>query len=364
MRSIVNTLLLVLSLPLLGESFSPRVIARHRPMHPDNSQAVTFEGKALADRVVLSYERYLLITAADGTHVQVIAEPENIVATCNGPRPMSQITCIHTMPAPFPPHSLIVFTATAVMARSTTTKESYAFAAGDWPWPDEAIPIRVKGDTKSKLDTVFIPDTDLGVAGLRDQLDEVIELYFKYEPLLVWRGVFNYWYSDQTGHYDEFCKFTLPKNYDTLLTVADAVALLHQKTLRDCSNIPLMSSEVNDDKTIVHETAHTLYRLQDEYCCNTKYAPQPCVPNIYASLADCEADAPKLGYPATNCIQLSGGTTTLNVWRIDPSTEPACIMGPNQNKESSLFRAACLRRLIWRYRKCLAGECMSDPTCR
>jgi len=90
------------------------------------------------------------------------------------------------------------------------------------------------------------------VAKFRDQLDEVIELYFRYEPILTWRSLHNFWYSGQQGHYGEFCKFTNPPNMAHLLAIADAVAFLHQTTLRDCSNIPRMSSEIDDEKTIVH----------------------------------------------------------------------------------------------------------------
>lgn len=355
--------LLFASIPLLADSVVPMVVAKHRPMHPSDVQTVTFEATATADRVVLSYARFALSTGPDGTHVQTPAERDTIVETCDPRGTLAKITCTHTMAAPFPPSSLIVYTATAVYDGGHTAEEAYAFAAGTWPWPDDPIPIRVKGNTLSKLDTVFIPDTDLGVDGLRDQLDKVLDFYFKYEPILIWRGVFNFWYSSKTGHYTDFCKFDLPDNYDRLKATADALALLHKTKVRNCSNIPLMSAEVDNEKVIIHETAHTLYALQDEYCCNTNYHPQPCVPNIYGSLADCEADAPNLGYPAANCIQLSSDAEVKNVWRIDPSTEPACIMGPNQNKTSSLFRNACLRRLIWRYKKCIAGTCMSDPTC-
>jgi len=362
MRMIRSGILLVVLLLMVANS-SASVIARHRPMHPDNTQTVTFEASAtMADRVMLSYARSVLSTAADGTHVQTPAEPETTVKVCDPRGSSSSFTCTHTMAFAFPANSLITYTARAIDVEGTST-ETYAFAAGDFPWPDDPIPIRLKGDTVSKLDTVFIPDTDISVATFRDQLDEVIELFFRYDPIRTWRGMHNFWYSGQQGNYEEFCKFTNPPNMANLTAIADAVAFLHTTVLRDCSNIPRMSSEIDDEKTIVHETAHTLYGLQDEYCCNTKYKPQACAPNIYGSLADCEADAAALGYPTSNCIQLKSDTATYDIWRIDPSTEPACIMGPNQNKKTSLFRAACERRLNWRYGKCVGGTCFPSTEC-
>ena len=359
MRMAALGVLLVLSTSTFAEP--EPVIARHRPMHPVGVP-VTFEATAVADRIILSYQRSTLSTAPDGTHVQSTVESA-IITTCDSQRPGTSVTCAFTMPAPFPAGSLITFSAIASNKDNSGSVETYSFAAGEFPWPNDPIPIRLKGDTKSKLDTVFIPAGAIEVSEFADQLDEVLELYFKYDPIRQWRGMHNFWYSGQKGDYKEFCKFTDPPNMAELRVVADAIAYLHKEVLRDCSNIPRMSSEIDDEKSIVHENSHTLYGLQDEYCCNTKYKPQECAPNIYGSLADCEADAENLGYPKSNCIRLEYETTIKDVWRIDPSTEPACIMGPNQNKKSSLFRSACLRRLRWRYQKCRNGECFPSSAC-
>src|SRR5690349_15479772 len=65
MRLARLALLLVVSVPVFAERYTPRIFARHRPMHPNDSQAVTFEGTAVADRVQLSYERFTLSTQPD-----------------------------------------------------------------------------------------------------------------------------------------------------------------------------------------------------------------------------------------------------------------------------------------------------------
>lgn len=366
MRLARLALLLVVSVPSCADSFFPMVLARHRPMHPDDAQAVTFEATATANRVTLSYVRYDLGTAPDGSHVYTPAESET-VKVCDPRGTLSKIVCIHRMPAPFPPRSLITFTATAVYADGFEAREAYSFAAGEWPWPREPIPIRLKGLPVSKLDTVFVlADDNVTMERFRDQLADQIEKYFKYAPILFWRGMHNFYYSAMRGSYGPAeCRWTLTPNDAELRVIADALAYMHATGVRNCANIPYISAAlghatVTEDKGLVHESAHAWYRVQDEYCCNTRYAPQPCEPNIYGSLAACEADAQRLGYTAANCIRIG----TNDVWRIDPSTEPACIMGPNQNTAASLFRAACHRRMVWRYRKCLAGECMSDPQCR
>lgn len=361
----IDRFAILIVVPLLSVACSnATVIARHRPMHPGNTQAVTFEATATeADRVRLSYERYTLSTASDGTHVQTLAVAETEVKVCDPPGSSASITCTHVMGSAFPANSLITYTARAWDAEGTSTAESYSFAAGDYPWPDDPIPVRLKGDTASKLDAVFIPDTDITLADFRDQLDEVMELYFRYDEIRTWRGLHNFYYSSRQGNYEEGCNFTNPTNMANLLAVADTVAILHATDLRDCRSGTRMSSEIDYDKTLIHETGHALFGLADEYCCDSSYFTQACSKNLYATLASCQSDAPNLDYPASNCTQLTDGTTTLNFWRIDPTTAPGCMMGPSQHTAGSVFRAACARRLQWRYGKCLGGNCFPSPEC-
>jgi len=83
-----------------------------------------------------------------------------------------------------------------------------------------------------------------------------------------------------------------------LSAVGDTIAFLHQTDLRDYRSGNRMSSEIDYDKTLIHESGHALFNLMDEYCCDSSYSQQDCVPNIWSSLAACQADAPNLGYTA------------------------------------------------------------------
>jgi hypothetical protein len=338
------------------------IVATHEPMHAVGGEAVTFKGSATGKvkKIELAYERYALSTASDGSHVQTLADAKTTVKTCDPGGTVSSLDCTHTMSSAFAAGSLITYYATVTGDQGTST-ESYSFAAGDYPWPDDPIPIRLKGGTAEKLDVVFIPDTDLTLATFRSQLDEVIEdLYFKYEPIKFWRGLYNFYYSGRQGNYEELCKFTNPPNMADLEAVADTVAILHQTDLRDCRSGTRMSSEIDYDKTLLHETGHALFDMKDEYCCDSSYSQQACVPNLYSSLANCQNDAARVGLPASNCTQLASGTETKNFWRIDPSACPdCCIMGPGQHTSTSKFLGACAKRMDWRHAHCIKGECMS-----
>ena len=342
------------------------VVALHSPAHPSNTQAVTFKGDATGqvDRVQLSYERYTLSVSGTGEIVQTLADAETVVKTCDPSGNVSSLSCTHTMPSAFAANSLIQFTARVWDGDGTAVSETYNFAAGDYPLPNDPIPVRVKGDPVTKLDVVFIPDTDITVASFRDQLDDVIEdLYFEYDIIKFWRGAFNFYYSSQQGHYEELCNFTNPSNMANLTAIGDTVAFLHQTDLRDCRSGTRMSSEIDYDKTLVHETGHALFNLQDEYCCDTGYSPQACYPNLWSTQTACQTDAPEVGYPTSNCTQLTSDTETLPYWRIDPSGSGGCIMGPRQHRSDSNFSKACQRRITFRVGQCISGDCFPTPAC-
>jgi hypothetical protein len=120
-----------------------------------------------------------------------------------------------------------------------------------------------------------------------------------------------------------------------------------------------MSSEIDSDKTLIHESGHALFGLQDEYCCDSNYNQLSNVPNIWTSLAGCQAEAADIGHPTSNCTQIAKGTTqSINFWYIDPSGPTGSIMGSSQHEPGSDFGKAGRRRINWRYGQCVGGQCM------
>jgi hypothetical protein len=181
-------------------------------------------------------------------------------------------------------------------------------------------------------------------------------LYFKYAIIKDGRGFYNFYYSGKQGNYESGCNFNNPSNMATLTATGDAIFFLHKDEERDCSTGKRVSSEINYDKSLVHETGHILFGLKDEYCCDSSYSAQPCFPNLWDSLSACQAAAPIIGYPATNCQRLG----SLNFWRIDPSNTTGCIMGDAEHKPGSDFRKACRRRILAKYTRCGNGNCAAS----
>lgn len=56
--------------------------------------------------------------------------------------------------------------------------------------------------------------------------------------------------------------------------------------------------------------SHQPFGSSEEYCCSTNYHLLDPFPNVYESLADCEADAPDVGRIADDCRQPTNGTIT------------------------------------------------------
>jgi hypothetical protein len=227
--------LLVAGCLVLGACSNATILLTHQPMHPDTDQSVTFKvvSTGSVDRIAIAVERYTLTTATNGTHVQTVADPMTTVKTCDPPGNVANLTCSHTVTGGFPVNSLIRLRAEALGGNGKTRSETYDFAAGTYPWPNDPIPIRVTGETVNHMDIVFIPDTDITLATFRNQLDDVVEnLYFAYDTYkgtdtIHWRTLYNFYYSQQYGNYEETCAFTNPSNMANLQVIADTVAFLH-----------------------------------------------------------------------------------------------------------------------------------------
>lgn len=370
LKRIFGSLAAAAAMAALAACSNASLLATHSPAHADTNAAVTLKGHSTGsvDKITLSYEVYTLSTGPGGVHVQTLTTPMTDVKTCDPSGNVSTLDCTHTVSGGFPANTLIKFKATAKGGNGHSIAESYFFAAGTYPWANDPIPVRVTGDPASRMDIVFIPDTDISLANFRNGLAGVIEnLYFKYATYrgsdsgLMWRGIYNFYYSGVQGNYEELCSFTAPSNLSTLQATGDAIAILHQTSLRDCKSGGMFSSEIDYDKTLIHETGHALFDLRDEYCCDSSYSQQSCYPNLYASLAACQADAPSLGLQASDCVQLTSATQTLNFWRVDPTSAPGCMMGPSQHTSTSDHGPADRRRIDWRRIGCLTGNCF--PSC-
>lgn len=347
------------------------LVTTHSPAHPDTNGAVTIAARATGqvESVTLKIQEFALSSDQNGP-VQTARGPERLVKTCDPPGPVPAVDCTERLTG-FPAASLVRVTAEALSSTGEKTIDSYSFAAGAYPWPNDPIPIRATGAPASRLDVIFIPDTDITLASFRDQIDDLIrDRYFRYET---YRGdvgspsgaMYNFYYSQISGDIyrdsKNNCRFTNPANMAVIEPRGDVIAFMHRLQMQDCRVGKRFGSEIgtNGEKSLIHESGHALFGLSDEYSGPTSYPVQACMPNIYRSLSACEQDAPNLGLPKTACTRLSGK----NLWRSDPAGATGCIMGDAQYNQSSNHGPADRRRINWRFGHCLNGQCYPTREC-
>jgi hypothetical protein len=157
----------------------------------------------------------------------------------------------------------------------------------------ECIPIVLNGDTKDKIDIVFIPDVDYGgnIANfLVDAKDLIENGYLGASEIFDNRCKFNFYYYPNAADYQPVCNFgALPSDYYSDCSFADSAAVIFSAG-RACSS-SYFSVTPRDYNTVVHETGHKIFGLADEYCCDGGYFEPSPNPNIYHSLADCQSDS-------------------------------------------------------------------------
>jgi hypothetical protein len=160
----------------------------------------------------------------------------------------------------------------------------------------------------------------------------------------------------------DVCHVELPANAATDAIWSNATAVIHDNAVRDCSPGPrVFTSEENEVNLLPHELGHAGFGLFDEYAPDGGYFQTPIFPNVFMTLAACQADplysanpAQCDGYEATN--ENPDTPTTLDFFVGDPSDNDVPtndLMNNNQTPQ-----AADIRRIDWVLNtECPAGRC-------
>jgi hypothetical protein len=238
------------------------------------------------------------------------------------------------------------------------------------PAQGTAIPVSFTGARANRVDVVFIADTDSYTAAndpafLSDAADVIKGAYYGQDYFLANQQRINFWLADQVGDADRVaaptptdpantnCVLTPPANWATDYSWRDAGAILHADTFRDCASSGLFSTEPTSLGTALHETGHAPFGLADEYCCDGGYFENPPNPNMFDTLAECQADAPTLGRVAADCRTVTDTRPTPpKDWFLSEPT-PNDLMNADQRPP----QAADIRRMDWFFGNCDAGKC-------
>lgn len=363
-------LLILGGLAIVGSGCSSHLIASHEPMHSLGEPVILkAHARGLVDRIELRVKRFD-VDPVTGEEV-LETERELLVWVCNPFFLHRSLTCQH--PIAFSGDGKIIeFHAKSISWTGKAKHERYRFASGTYPL-ETPIPVRGKANADGALDIVFVPESDMRMGDydptwsfFRMALDNMVdEIYFSYPAFRKNRFIFNFWYVDAAAKIDGPCNFTIPGRQDlqdSLASWADAITIVHSKPMQDCAVGNALSTEFLFDKSAIHESGHSLFGLRDEYPVANpdlgKYGPQPHLGNTFWDKEKCGDEAPQIGLPKRSCAMISERT---EIWRIDPTGPKGCIMGTSQNYDGSDFGPACMRRINWRVKQCMAGDCLPLP---
>lgn len=247
----------------------------------------------------------------------------------------------------------------------------------------QAVPLIFTGPPRSRIDIVFVPDTDsytgaLDPTFLADVHDAIREGFFRGNMVsptgiadadrafgerffLTNQDRFNFWISRDAGDIDgdaNDCTFLqAPGNWNTAYPFADSGAILHRDLFRDCAQPAhrIYGTEFNAFRTMLHETMHSPFGLADEYCCDSAYFQPNPYPNIYRSQSECQVDAVNLAEwdgvigdtprSTAACVSDANGW-----WKSEPASDDIML----DNME---FNAADIRRVQYLFDRCQFADC-------
>jgi hypothetical protein len=230
-------------------------------------------------------------------------------------------------------------------------------------WCGENVePIYVRGQyDKGFIDIVFVPH--ISYQGnfelfIRNAKKHIRDGYFKLDEWAVdplpsdYKDKFNFYYY--TGGFgdtpeDVGCAGELPSNFWSTdhADFADIGAMLQNvEDKAGCATggPPGHFRAKENTGVVMHETGHVLFGLADNYCgCRAGLWQNATVPNLWSSLASCQADASNEGWTMGNCVSIcetdeseQGGPLSdcqapnpekdFNFWQYDP--DPSVMGNP------------------------------------
>jgi hypothetical protein len=328
------------------------------------------------------------VTATDPDGIQSIDISEDLrrFTLCSGgvkcSVPVSQTSlrrCVFPIPYPspaqctvtvpgYPDESHVGYRATATTGSGAERSEGVIyFAAGTYPWPDDPIPVYVRGDPAEKIDLVFIPDQDDGgnraefatwvTALLRDS-------FLSREPFAqqvrLHREVWNFYLTYTPGDSTEVfgCRNLPPANWSTLRLTVNSGFIVHKDPMRDCSGIgedtlfgaePIDAADPRSLTVPIHETGHSVFGLADEYQGGGLFTSTWPEHNAFKDRNACYANADAHNWPRGDCVKIGNTKWYRSDDGYDLMADTATINHmPNRSDQG---------RAAWRYAECAARRC-------
>lgn len=304
---------------------------KHQPLHPGNEEPVHFIVKGRdpekVQRIELAIYEYELFLNADGLPSKR-KRPNGIWGTVGRVSPdqaMETFEHSFTFSDGFPAHSNVEYIFTIYATDGTATRRMALFDAGDSPWPDDKILLYAtsREPLEDKINLCFFPDTDYQGDWnlfLEDASELIFSGYHRSNKIADHKDRWAFYYTREATDglalsQDPFNPERYPDfMLDSLIMGIDAFGLLHRQPYSDGayinSNLQFLAQSVFTSEsynwgTAIHETAHVVFHLSDEYngCHCFAGAGES---NVFQDSTACEVFNARLGQVAGQCTGIRG----------------------------------------------------------
>ena len=302
---------------------------QHSPIHPGNNEKVTFQlnawDESLITKVELEVYEYKLYKNSKG-----LPSKKRRVTGLNGHqktwtfrRPKYEVTLEFTAPKPFGKNTNVEYIFHVTNVQGNVSSRFATFDAGDSPWPNDKILLYATSPTlmTNSINLAFIKDTDFGndwKGFLKDVEKLVYKGYFGNNMIKNHKDKWAFYYTSEEVNGHDIAYKTLRKEIfpdfltDYKIEGIDVYGLLHRNPFKDgaylMGNLTFLStnmftSESYNIGTAVHETAHAVFNLSDEYEGCVCYQPATGA-NMFTSLEGCDAFNEKIGVGKGHCTAI------------------------------------------------------------
>jgi len=357
----------------------PQVFIMHSPLQPDSLQQVTYTATASDPQgiksIVISAEIREFKKNSQGQKISEYLSTTDYKVCTFAPPYQTNETC-EVSKGPYSNGSHIGYRVTATSANGEISTEGYIyFAGGDFPWPEDPIPIYVRGNQTEKIDLVFIPDKDYGETYgetnwknyFKVDVKDLLQKSFLSERLCAQkirsrREMWNFYITYEQGEVLSTCYQVKPPNWATLRATVNSGFIVHTKDLRDCSGIgegSTFSAEPIKPETDqyhelsltvpIHELGHSVFSLADEYPGGGLFQSVLPEHNVFPDRSSCWSNAQNHGWPQNDCKRIKQESW----YRSDGAGD---IMEDTSSADNAPGRSGKIR-YDWHYNQCVNQNC-------
>lgn len=301
----------------------------HSPLHPDNSQAVTFKAK-VADKegivkvelLVYEFELYENNKGQPSKRRRVDSQ-WGLVYDWEYDGLETSAEVAFTFARGFRPFTNVEYFFRVYNTKGEVSERLALFDAGDAKWPLDKITLYATSRTSlsNSINLCLLPDTDYN-EDYRDFLTDMEKLVFdgfhQNNKIKEYKENWQFYYTQQAAD-----GYHISKNFfeeeafpdfikNGTIQGMDAFGLMHKKPYSDGAYLKnnihflaynIFTAESYNFGTAIHESAHAIFNLSDEYdlCACFEH---PDGANMFSSLKGCQTFNEDNGFPVTDCTPL------------------------------------------------------------